>query len=308
MIHVSNLVKAFPRVTAVDSLSFDVSSQEVVGFLGPNGAGKTTTMRILTGYLPASAGEATICGHDVIKNSLEVRRHIGYLPESVPLYTDMRVREYLRYRAALKGVPRSKLREQLSSVSERCSLTEVYNRVIGQLSRGYRQRVGLADALLGSPEVLILDEPTVGLDPNQIRQVRSLIAELATEHTVLLSSHILPEVEAVCQRVLILNRGRLVAQGTPQELRERFKQAAPVRVEVRVADPVKAAEEMEAVPGVGAVTIESRGEYSVFRVFSESGEDVRGALFKLIVQRSWDLRDLHADQASLEEIFVEITQ
>ncbi|MEA3187705.1 MAG: gliding motility-associated transport system ATP-binding protein, partial [Chthoniobacter sp.] len=218
MIKVENLTKRYAGVTAIDNISFEVGKGEIVGFLGPNGAGKSTTMRILSSFMPASAGRASIAGFDVFEKSLEARAHLGYMPENVPLYTDMRVTEYLTYRAKLKGVTGRRLKERLGDVKELCSLREVENRIIGTLSKGYRQRVGLAEALVHEPDLLILDEPTIGLDPNQIRQVRELIRNLGKHHTILLSTHILPEVEMTCSRVIIINKGRIEASDTPQNL------------------------------------------------------------------------------------------
>ena len=222
MIDVRNLSKYYGNLCAVNSISFSIKEGEIVGFLGPNGAGKTTTMRILTCFQPATSGSASVAGHDVFTDSMAVRAKVGYMPESVPLYYEMRVREYLRFRGKIRGLDRGARERGIQQVAERCWITDVINRPIGHLSKGYRQRVGLADALLHNPPVLILDEPTIGLDPTQIRATRSLIRELAQDHTVLLSSHILPEVEASCQRIVIINKGRIVASGTPAELRQRI--------------------------------------------------------------------------------------
>src|SRR6202051_2680452 len=218
MIKVENLTKRYAGTTAIKDLSFEVGQGEIMGFLGPNGAGKTTTMRILASFLPPTSGRASVSGFDIFEQSLQARAHLGYMPENVPLYNDMRVTEYLDYRAALKGVPHGRVAERVGDVKELCGLREVERKLIGTLSKGYRQRVGLADALVNKPELLILDEPTIGLDPGQIREVRELIGRLGDRHTVLLSSHILPEVEAACSRVIIINRGRIAASGTPAEL------------------------------------------------------------------------------------------
>ncbi|MFM8364216.1 MAG: ABC transporter ATP-binding protein, partial [Verrucomicrobiota bacterium] len=228
MIKVENLVKKFGATTAVDGIDFEVGKGEIVGFLGPNGAGKSTTMRMLAGFLPPTSGRATVAGFDVFTESLRAREHIGYMPENVPLYPDMRVGEFLRYRAALKGVPGRRLNERIGDVLELCGLADVRKKIIGRLSKGYRQRVGLADAMVHEPDLLILDEPTIGLDPNQIRLVRDLIRNLRRHHTILLSTHILPEVEALCSRVIIINKGRIEALDTPQNLRTRLGQDTQV--------------------------------------------------------------------------------
>jgi ABC-2 type transport system ATP-binding protein len=236
VIRVDHLTKRFAAITAVDDVSFEVRPHEVIGFLGPNGAGKSTTLKVLTGYHTATSGTVAVDGHDVFVEPEAVKRVIGYMPENVPLYPEMRVEEYLRYRAALKRVPRGRRRAAVESTMERCRVVDVRRRIIGQLSKGYRQRVGLADALVADPKLLVLDEPTIGLDPNQIRQVRELIVELGKERTVILSSHILPEVEAACTRVLIIDKGRIVGQGRPDELRAGLEGGAAV-VEVEVLDP-----------------------------------------------------------------------
>src|SRR5271170_7453372 len=231
MIEVENLSKTYSGVHAVRDISFHVNKGEIVGFLGPNGAGKSTTMKVLAGYLPPTDGKIRIAGFDVVTESLEVRKRIGYMPENVPLYTDMRVNEFLRFRAELKKVPRRKIKDRVETVKELCHLKDVESKIIGTLSKGYRQRVGLADAMVHEPELLILDEPTIGLDPNQIRSVRELIRDLGKHHTILLSTHILPEVEATCSRVIIINRGRIEASDTPDNLRRQLRGAGGIRVE-----------------------------------------------------------------------------
>ncbi|MGD8450438.1 MAG: ATP-binding cassette domain-containing protein [Phycisphaerae bacterium] len=302
MIEVRNLSKHYGAHRAVDNISFRVNEGEVVGFLGPNGAGKTTTLRILTCFLPATAGAASVAGHDVFTESLAVRRSVGYLPESVPLYPEMRVREYLRFRGKLRGLSYTERATALGEVTERCWLKDVYNRPIGHLSKGYRQRVGLADALLHNPPVLILDEPTVGLDPSQIRETRSLIRELAQEHTVILSSHILPEVEATCQRIIFIHEGRLVASGSPEELRERFSERHGAIVEVRApAEEVDAA--LRTVAGVSDVRTALHDGWT--RATVVANQDVRTAVAALVAQRGWALRELRRDAATLEDFFVQ---
>ena len=252
MISVESLTKRFADAQAVNQVSFRVEKGEILGFLGPNGAGKTTTMRMLTCYVPPTSGTAAVGGYDIYEQPVEVRRQVGYLPENVPLYGEMRVEEFLRFRARLKGVARSKLTSQLDYVTERCAVAEVLGRVIDHLSKGYRQRVALADALLHEPPILILDEPTVGLDPKQIRQVRELIRDLGREHTIILSSHILPEVEQVCGRVVIINRGKIVAQDRPEALRQAIAGAAYLDVEIR-GDRSSILETLGRLPGVKAV-------------------------------------------------------
>src|SRR6059036_1527470 len=249
MIEVQRLTKCYGPITAIRDVSFSVAPGEIVGFLGPNGAGKSTTMRILACFMPASSGTARVAGYDVFRESLEVRRRIGYLPESVPLYGDLRVAPYLDFVAEVKGVGRAERRRRVAEVMERCLITDVQHRLIGRLSKGYRQRVGLAQALLGDPEVLILDEPTIGLDPKQITEIRALIRSLAGQHTVILSTHILPEVSMVCDGVIIINGGRIVAQSTESEL---VAQVFPTaRVELRVAGASgDVAQALRAVPDV----------------------------------------------------------
>lgn len=305
MIRVSHLTRRFPGCTAVDDVSFEVERGEIVGFLGPNGAGKTTTLRILAGFLPATSGTARVAGYDVVRESLEVRRRIGYLPENTPLYPEMRVGEYLRYRARLKGLRGSSVRRRVREVTDRCGLTDVERHLIGALSKGYRQRVGLADGLVHEPELLILDEPTIGLDPNQVRQVRELIQELAQRHTILLSTHILSEVELSCRRVLIIHRGKIIASDTPAALREH----RAGRVWVELAGP---AEEMARglgqVPGVIRVTLETPGEWAGFSLDVEAGADPRAALFELASARGWTLRELRQEKTSLEDVFASLTR
>ena len=305
MISVKGLTKSYGGTDAVRDLSFSVDRGEVVGFLGPNGAGKSTTMKILCGYLPADAGEVSIAGFDVFSQSLKARSRIGYLPENVPLYPEMRVVEYLSYRAALKGVRSRRIAEKVEDALQVCNLGHVQRQIIGTLSKGYRQRVGLADALVNEPDILILDEPTIGLDPGQIREVRSLIKGLATRHTILLSSHILSEVEMTCSRVLILNKGRIVATGTPSELRERsgLPLSGAVRLEVQVPEAGAALMALRELPQVAAaLLLGSAGEWSTFEITPSEG-DPRTALFEEAVRRGWKLRELSARESSLEEVF-----
>jgi len=307
MIRVAHLTKHYPGRVAVDDVSFEVGPGEIVGFLGPNGAGKSTTMRILSGYLPATGGSARVAGYDVNAHPLEVRRRIGYLPENCPLYPEMRVDEYLRFRARLKGVPHRHLRSRIGEVKELCGVADVGRRVIGQLSKGYRQRVGLAESLIHDPELLILDEPTIGLDPHQIRLVRGLIADLAKRHTILLSTHILSEVEMTCQRVLIINKGHIVASDTPAQLRTRLRGGVQIVAEIRgPAAEVEAA--LRGLPGVEAVTVASGDPWSRFDLRCARDTDLRASVFDLVAQRGWALRELHAEPVSLEDIFVALTR
>ena len=306
MIKVTNLTKRFGRKTVLDNLSFEVKRGEIVGFLGPNGAGKTTTMRILSCYLPPTGGTVTVDGFDVMKDSLLVRRRIGYLPENVPIYHDMRVIEYLRYRARLKGLSGRVMRSRIEEVISRCGLADARRTIIGVLSKGYRQRVGLADALVHDPEVLILDEPTIGLDPNQIRHIRTLIKSLAQRHTVLLSTHILPEVEMICQRVLIINRGRIVAADTADNLVGLMKGNLQIVVEVQgPSDAIMGA--FKAVKGVVGVLHEPAGEWNRFTCSCDSGTDVRAELFQAIAANRWVLRELKVEKRNLEDVFVSMT-
>ncbi len=303
MIEVKNLTKIYVDTAVVDGLSFFVPEGQILGFLGPNGAGKTTAMRMITGFLPATAGEVMVADIDLDADPVGLRRKIGYLPENVPLYPELRVEEYLRFRADVEGVARTELPDRLDYVVERCMLSDVSRQVIGTLSKGYRQRVGLAGALIHKPPVLILDEPTVGLDPNQIIKVRELITELGRDHTIVLSTHILPEVEQVCERVFIIDHGRIVADGTPQALRTRLIGNPVIRVEVKGAGE-DAAELFGRLPGVAAVEGLANG---VFLVEHGADEDPREAVFHLAVDRGWVLIGLTPEQATLEDVFVRLT-
>jgi ABC-2 type transport system ATP-binding protein len=306
MIKVENLTKRYAGHTAIQDLSFEVGKGEIMGFLGPNGAGKSTTMRILSSFMPATSGRASIAGFDVFEHSLQARSHLGYMPENVPLYNDMRVTEYLNYRAALKGVPHRRMAERVGDVKELCGLKEVEKKIIGALSKGYRQRVGLADALVHEPDLLILDEPTSGLDPNQIRQVRDLIKNLGKQHTILLSTHILPEVEMTCSRVIIINRGRIEACDTPENLLGRIRTAGGVTVEAKVGND-DGAEELRRIAGVRDVTASIDGDWQVFALRVEANTDVREEVYQLANARRWTLRELSQRRATLEDVFVEIT-
>jgi len=306
MIKVENLTKRYAGQTAIHDLNFEVGKGEIMGFLGPNGAGKSTTMRILSSFMPPTSGRASIAGFDIFEQSLQARAHLGYMPESVPLYNDMRVTEYLNYRAALKGVPHRRMAERVGDVKELCGLKDVEKKPIASLSKGYRQRVGLADALVHEPDLLILDEPTSGLDPNQIRQVRDLIKNLGKQHTILLSTHILPEVEMTCSRVIIINKGRIEACDTPENLLSRIRTAGGVLVEAKVGSDDGAAE-LKKIAGVRDVTISTDGDWRIFALRVEAEADVREEVFRLANARHWTLRELSLRKATLEDVFVEIT-
>ena len=304
-INVQDLTKSYGPVLAVDNVSFQVASGELVGFLGPNGAGKSTTMRILTTFLPATRGYAWVAGFDVMYQSMEVRERIGYLPESVPLYPDMRVGEYLSYRARLKGVPRTGRTARIDNCMARCRIKEVKNRLLGTLSKGYRQRVGLADTLLADPPVLILDEPTSGLDPIQIQQTLETIKELAGQHTVLLSTHILPEVEKVCERVIIINKGRIRFDNTLRSIAER----EPVlQVEVRgPAETIKTfLREQPEVASVEALSMEAT--LTAFEIRGKDRKDLRELLAGRLAARGWTLRRLDLKRANLEDQYTAVVR
>ena len=313
MIEVRDLTKWYGRTLALDRATFDVEKGQIVGFLGPNGAGKSTTLRILTGYFPATSGEARVAGHDVLLESLAVRSIIGYMPENVPLYPEMRVEEYLAFRAGLKGVPASRRRAVVDGVIERCWLKDMRRRLIGALSKGFRQRVGLAEALVADPKVLILDEPTIGLDPTQIQEVRRLIRSLGERHTVLLSSHILPEVEKTCSHLVMIAGGRIAAAGSVEELRAGRAQTTKFILEVRPAPgktadgPAEIARVVGLVPGVAAIKREEAGDGWLRLTLTAVGEaDIREGLYACVAQRGWQLREMRRVAPTLEELYVEI--
>ena len=310
MITVSQLTKIYGQTLAVDRVSFEVPEGQIVGFLGPNGAGKSTTLKILTCYLPPTSGGATIAGFDIFKDSDKVREKLGYLPENCPLYGEMKVEEYLDFRGQLRGMDRATRKQRIGYVVDRCWLTNVRRKSISHLSKGFRQRVGLADALLHNPPVLILDEPTVGLDPAQIRESRKLIRELGGQHTVMLSTHILPEVEAVCDRAIVIAGGRIVAQGTPDELRANRRLQARVLIECRAP-----AKELEAaltrVSGVrGVEMLDGRSgdnHYVTAALLAKDGYDIREEAARTVIQHGWPLREVRLEHATLEEFFVQVT-
>ena len=312
MITVKSLTKRYAHNTAVDQISFEVQKGQIVGFLGPNGAGKTTTMRMLTCFLTPSAGTATVAGFDIFEQPLEVKRHIGYLPETPPLYPEMRTAEYLSFVGQLKGLSGAELRSRVDYACERCAVTDVKNKLIGKLSRGYRQRVGLAQAIIHNPDVLILDEPTAGLDPKQINETRDLIKSLAGDHTIILSTHILPEVSQTCEQVIIINKGKVVATDSVSNLQNRARSGESVLVEVAgrnaTLDPATVQRKLEQVAGVSRVVFKQDGQKrAVFEVEGKKGRFVRGDLARAVVESGWDLNELRAAAVSLEEIFLQLT-
>lgn len=308
MIEVENLTKRYAGHTAVSGLSFTVGRGEIVGFLGPNGAGKSTTMRILSCFMPATSGTVRVAGYDVFHQADEVRRRIGYMPENNPLHLDMRVREYLKFRARLKGLSRSYSRDRVDDVLQQCGLTDVAKKIIGQLSKGFRQRVGLADALVHEPELIILDEPTIGLDPNQIRAVRQLIKDLAQKHTVLLSTHILHEVEMTCNRVLILHQGKILAADTPQNLQRLIGDNGQVVAEIAAPrEELKTCwDGMEEVLHFDISPMD--GDYQRCALTPRDGVDLRPQVYELARERGWRLRELSVSRHTLEDIFVHVTR
>jgi gliding motility-associated transport system ATP-binding protein len=307
VIEVQHLTKRYGRITAVDDVSFRVEKGEIFGFLGPNGAGKTTTMRILTGYMPATEGKAVVAGYDVFDKPIEAKRRIGYLPEVPPLYPDMTVREYLNFVARIKGVPSAERKARVDGVMEKTRVADMATRLCAKLSKGYRQRVGLAQAIIHNPEVLILDEPTAGLDPKQIIETRQLIRSLAGDHTIILSTHILPEVSQTCSRVVIINRGRVVAVDTPENLTARLKGSETLYVQLD-AGQTDATATLRQVPGVTRVELtDQREDLAGYEVESERGRDVRRELARTVVAKGWGLLELRPMRMSLEEIFLHLT-
>jgi ABC-2 type transport system ATP-binding protein len=314
MIKVEGLTKRYGRTVAVNNISFSVEKGQIVGFLGPNGAGKTTTMRVLTCFLPPTAGTASLAGYDVLEQPLEVKRRIGYLPETPPLYPEMEVSEYLTFVGRLKGVPRSAIRRRVDEVSGLCAIGDMRDKLISRLSKGYRQRVGLAQAIIHNPDVLILDEPTAGLDPKQIIETRQLIKDLAKAgaHTIILSTHILPEVEQTCEQVIIINKGQLVATDSVENLTHRLRGSEAVAVEVEsrdgTLDAAAAQQRLERVSGVSRVVLkQSRDERATFEVESLQKRAIRGDLARAVVESGWNLTELRPLSLSLEEIFLELT-
>ncbi len=309
MIEVKNLTKYYGRTLAVDDISFYIDAGSVVGFLGPNGAGKTTTLRILTCFMPATSGSAIVAGHDVFSQSLQVRSRVGYMPENVPLYPEMRVREYLMFRAALRGLRRKQRSVAIDRAAERCWLIkpeDMMHRRIDQLSRGYRQRVGLADCLLHEPEVLVLDEPTIGLDPAQVREMRNLIRSLGENHTVILSSHILAEVEQICSKLVIISGGRIVSQGTPDELRRQVSGPSRVIVELKGGQSEQMVAAVAGIAGVLDVQHARAGNWTRLTVQCAEETDLRQDVAALVAAKGYQLRELRRETGSLEDFFVQM--
>jgi len=312
MITVHDLTKKYARTTAVDHISFSVSKGQIVGFLGPNGAGKTTTMRVLTCFFPPTAGQATVAGFDVLTQPLEARRHIGYLPETPPLYLEMETVDYLRFVGRLKGLSGAELARRIDYVCDRCAIGDVKKKLTGKLSKGYRQRVGLAQAIIHNPDVLVLDEPTAGLDPRQIIETRELIKGLAGEHTIILSTHILPEVEQTCEQVIIINKGKLVATDSVQNLQARFRGAESILIDIAARAGELSApavqQRLEQISGVSRVICRDQQPHgAVFEIESDRGRLVRGDLARFVVESGWDLNELRPAAMSLEEIFLQLT-
>ena len=312
MIKVEGLTKRYARNVAVDSISFEVQKGQIVGFLGPNGAGKTTTMRVLTCFLPPTAGAAEVAGYDVVQHSMEVKKRIGYLPEIPPLYPEMEVYEYLEFAGSIKGLKGQDLHKRVDDAMGRCNVADVRKKLISKLSKGYRQRVGLAQAIIHNPDVLILDEPTAGLDPKQILETRDLIKGLAGDHTIILSTHILPEVEQICEKVIIIARGKLVATDSVRNLTNRLRGAEAVSIEVEPRDGEldvqQAQRRLEQVPGVSRVLHrENRDHKLLFEVESLQGRSVRAELARAVVESGWNLNELRPVALSLEEIFLQLT-
>jgi ABC-2 type transport system ATP-binding protein len=313
MITAKGLTKRYARHTAIDNISFEVAKGQIVGFLGPNGAGKTTTMRILTCFLPPTSGTAIVAGFEVLEHPQEVKQHIGYLPETPPLYTEMTIAEYLHFVGSLKGLSGANLKKRIDYVCERCHVADVRNKLLSKLSKGYRQRVGLAQAIIHNPDVLILDEPTSGLDPKQINETRDLIKSLAGDHTIILSTHILSEVEQTCEQVLIINKGKLVATDSVRNLEDRARSGEAVLVEIAGRngdlDLATVRQRLEKVSGVSRVLQkESWPNRALFEVQSVKDRSIRGDLARLVVESGWDLNEMRPAAMRLEEIFLELTQ
>ncbi len=308
MIEVNDVTKYYGNFPAIMDINFRVEPGEIVGFLGPNGAGKSTTMKVITGFLPPTSGSASVAGYDVVNESLEARRHIGYLPETVPLYTEMTVREYLDYMGRLRGMTSERVRARIDEVVEICRLEDYYTSIIGKLSKGFRQRLGIAQAILHEPDVLVLDEPTIGIDPIQVVETRQLIKDLGGDHTLIVSTHILPEVSQLCERVIVINEGQIVATDEPENLAKRL--LGRERVDLQVKGPQQevlvALESVEGVEEARRFNIE-RGAIPQYRVESESGVEIRAALAQKVIESGWELHRLEGVTMSLEEIFLKLT-
>src|SRR6202521_3032874 len=311
MIKVEGLTKRYARTVAVDNISFEVEKGGIVGFLGPNGAGKSTTMRVLTCFLPPTSGDATVAGFDVLEHPLEVKKRIGYLPETPPLYPEMDADSYLKFVGQLKGLSGAELAKRLDYVCERCAITDVRKKLLGKLSKGYRQRVGLAQAIIHNPDVLILDEPTAGLDPKQINETRDLIKGLAGDHTIILSTHILPEVSQTCEQVIIINKGKIVATDSVSNLQNRASTGESVVVEVAgrngSLDPAAVQRKLEQIAGVSRVIPKADGQKRIlFEVEATKDRGVRGAVARAVVESGWELNELRPTELSLKEIFLQL--
>lgn len=312
MITVNGLTKRYAHNTAVDQISFEVAKGQIVGFLGPNGAGKTTTMRMLTCFLTPTGGTASVAGFDILEQPLEVKKRIGYLPETPPVYPEMRVAEYLTFVGRLKGLAGSNLRQRVDYACQRCAIADVRNKLIGKLSKGYRQRVGLAQAIIHNPDVLILDEPTAGLDPKQINETRDLIKSLGGDHTIILSTHILPEVSQTCEQVVIINKGKIVATDSVNNLQNRARSGESVLLEIAgrggSLDPAAVQRKLEQVTGVSRVVFKEDGQKrALFEVEGKKDSSLRGNLARAVVESGWDLNELRVAAMSLEEIFLQLT-
>ena len=306
MIQATGLTHFYGPQPAIDEVTFNVKRGEILGFLGPNGAGKTTTMRILTGYMPPTHGQVTIGGHDVVKDSLEVRKLVGYLPETVPLYTEMPVTNYLRYMGSLRGMNNRDLKRRIPDVIELCRLNDYSKTIIGKLSKGYRQRVGIAQAILHEPELLVMDEPTIGIDPIQVVETRRLIQDLGKQQTVVLSSHILPEVSMVCERVLIIHQGHIVAEDTPETLAQTLQGVDQLQVEIN-GPPREVTTALRNIEGVIDVNHRNQPDKEVYLVKSEDGLDLRDEISRVIVSNGWGLLSMQLMSMSLEDIFLRLT-
>ncbi len=308
IVDVQNFSKHYAGVKAVRNISFQIQKGEIVGLLGPNGAGKSSTMRSIAGYQPPTYGTIKVAGYDAVSQSIEVRRRVGYMPENVPLYNDMRVRQYLHYRAKLKGITRDKVQEAVKSALDKCSLKDVQHKIIGHLSKGYRQRVGLADALIHEPTLLILDEPTIGLDPHQIRSVRELIKDLGKYHTIILSTHILHEVEMTCNRVIIIHRGKIEASDNTQNLTRIVRRGSGgIRLEIRAPkDSIEAT--LKNHPTIEEYELKEHEDWYQIQIIPKDNQDIREEIYQLARQNNWILRELTRTATTLEDVFVELTQ
>ena len=306
MIEVKGLTKHYGTFPAIEDVSFEVRKGEILGFLGPNAAGKTTTMRIITGFMPPTGGTATVAGYDVVDQSLEARRYIGYLPETVPLYTDMTVDSYLNFMGTLRGMNPKRIKVRIQDVIGICRLGDYRKTIIGKLSKGFRQRVGIAQAILHEPEVLVLDEPTIGIDPIQVVDTRTLITDLGKEHTIILSSHNLPEVSMVCHRVLIIHEGQIMAEDSPKNLAERLQGAETVEVEIRGPEP-EITRALQGIKGVISVACSSEGDRHTFTVEARRGLDLRSTISRVVISNAWALLTIQLVSMSLEEIFLKLT-